>query len=53
MNHDLIIRHVSGYGYLPIIKDYETDKELYRGEFKEHTLQALNALIKQSNKIKG
>lgn len=52
MNYDLIVRVVGGegflpvtrdnqgFGYLPIIKD-EHGKEVYRGEFRQSALEAL------------
>jgi len=51
MKHDLIIRTVPGYGYLPIIVDYENDNELYRGEFQKTASQALTKLLKRSNEL--
>lgn len=37
---DIIIRYVEGYNYLPIIQ--KDGKEIYRGEFQDTPLGALN-----------
>jgi len=39
MDHDFIARFVSGYGYLPILK--QDGKEIYRGEFQRTAIEAI------------
>lgn len=43
--YDFIIRQVNGYGFLPIVKDWNVDDgssgELYRGEFQDTAIEAL------------
>ncbi len=48
MNHELIIRHVPGYGWLPIVRDYDittgqAGKEHYRGDFYRTVEKAVKA----------
>ena len=51
MTYDYIIRPVDGYGFLPIIKDWNEDgKELYRGEFKDTATDALIACLEWANR---
>lgn len=38
---DIILRHVKGYGWLPIIMLH--DKEVYRGEFRLTPQEALES----------
>jgi len=45
MKHDYIVRHVRGYGYLPIVRDWNEEKEVARGEFRAGPLEALEAAI--------
>ena len=40
--HDIIIRTVDGYGFLPIIQN-DAGEEIYRGEFKETIAEAVAA----------
>jgi len=42
---DMIIRIVPDYGFLPILKDVDSDRELYRGEFYQSSEEALHRLI--------
>ena len=39
MTRELIIRHVPGYGYLPIVRDVDLEtgrqQEIYRGDFRK------------------
>ena len=38
-SYDIILRHVEGYGWLPIIE--RDGKEIYRGEFQKSPQYAL------------
>ena len=40
-SYDIILRHVEGYGWLPIIE--RDGKEVYRGEFRQTSISAVLA----------
>lgn len=47
MTRELIIRHVPGYGYLPIVRDVDLEtgrqQEIYRGDFRKSAILAAYA----------
>jgi hypothetical protein len=45
MSREMIVRFVPGYGYLPIVREFDPmagtpGKELYRGEFRPTAIEA-------------
>ena len=45
MTYDYIVRHVRGYGFLPIVRDWNKEKEVYRGEYKDGMIEALETAV--------
>ena len=50
MTYDYIVRHVEGCGYLPIVRDWNDEKEVMRGEFRDGPLEALETAIEMGKK---
>jgi hypothetical protein len=43
--YDYIVREVEGYGFLPIVRDWNEEEEVARGEFRDGPLECLEACI--------
>jgi len=57
MNYDMTIRIVEGVGYLPIVRDWNIDKdvngEVYRGEYQQTVREALIKCMERVAELSG